>query len=303
MDCLQRVPKTNSERFYPVQQIVKILVGLPASGKSTYAHNLYTSEPGRWEIINWDTLRHFDALGNERPYRFTKQSEKHIREVSFEMAVKFLRQGKSLIIDNTNLNEDSRVSWILLAAGEGIFTQMKEFNTSLDDCIRRNQQRTGWRRVPRPVIERMALMSGRVDWPENKKVVIVDMDGTLADISWRKPFDCKLIPNDPVRQGVATTVYNLYHAQNMYVCIVSGRQIGNAGQLTVDWLVKHEIPYHRIFMRNTGDNRDDTIVKKEILDKIGVDRVSFAIDDRPKVIRMWRENGIKTYDVGNGVEF
>jgi predicted kinase len=284
-------------------QKVIILVGLPASGKSTWANEIFTAETGMWEIISWDCLRHFDAEGNPRSYKFKKKSETEIRDASYEMARKFLSQGRNLIIDNTNLSESSRQHWRFIAEQAGAEVEVKEFNTPLDECVRRNEFRTGWRKVPRPVIERMALMNGRVDWPTDKKVVIVDMDGTLADISWRDPYAHWLIPQDKVRHGVATTVYNLYHNQSSYVCIVSGRQLDPDGEPTIDWLAKHEIPYDRIFMRNRGDNRDDTIVKKEILDKIGPERVSFAIDDRPKVIRMWRENGIKTYDVGDGVEF
>lgn len=285
-------------------QKVIILSGLPGSGKSTYANEIFTSDSG-YEIIAWDLLRHFDAEGNPRPYRFTEKSEKQIRLQSFQTAEKLLQQGKNLIIDNTNLTDRTIEIWVDIAQKAGAEIERKNFDTSLDECIRRNELRTGWRKVPRPVIERMALMNGRIDWPTDKKVVIVDMDGTMADISWRDPYAHWLIPQDKVRVGIATTVYNLYHSayQRAYVCIVSGRQMDNAGRLTVDWLAKHEIPYHRIFMRNLGDNRDDAIVKKEILDKIGPERVSFAIDDRPKVIRMWRENGIKTYDVGDGIEF
>jgi len=293
-------------------QKVIILVGLPASGKSTFVEALKNAtvendvHGDAWRVISWDRQRHFDIDGNEiAGYKFNSKTEQKIREDSIVHCNNYLEWGYNVVIDNTNLLEPSRQLWKNIAQQYGAEVEIEEFNTSLDECIRRNELRTGWRKVPRPVIERMALMSGRVDWPADKKVVIVDMDGTLADISWRKPHASWLIPSDPVRHGVATTVYNLYHSkyQKAYVCIVSGRQLDAAGQLTIDWLAKHDIPYDRIFMRNRGDYRDDTIVKKEILDKIGPERVSFAIDDRPKVIRMWRENGIKTYDVGDGHEF
>ena len=93
------------------------------------------------------------------------------------------------------------------------------------------------------------------------------------------------------------------HDEGYYVCLVSGRGLEQADR-TTEWLEKHNVIYDRIFMRNANDTREDSIIKKEILDKITPRaNVAFAIDDRPRVIRMWWENGIKVYDVGKGIEF
>ncbi len=56
-------------------------------------------------------------------------------------------------------------------------------------------------------------------------------------------------------------------------------------------------------MRKTGDKRDDTIVKKELFDSFKNDYyVEYVIDDRPKVVRMWRSLGLFTFQV-NDKEF
>ena len=58
-------------------------------------------------------------------------------------------------------------------------------------------------------------------------------------------------------------------------------------------------------MRATGDKRKDTIVKKEIWDNhiYGKYNVFLAIDDRPSVVRMWRQDvGIPVLQV-NDIEF
>ena len=58
-------------------------------------------------------------------------------------------------------------------------------------------------------------------------------------------------------------------------------------------------------MRRGTDKRPDTEVKKQILDTYFPDKsvIHTVIDDRPSVIRMWREQGLKVIDVGEGIEF
>jgi hypothetical protein len=53
----------------------------------------------------------------------------------------------------------------------------------------------------------------------------------------------------------------------------------------------------------THDKREDTEVKQAMLDRYFSDRskIALVIDDRPSVMRMWRENGLNVVDVGNWV--
>jgi hypothetical protein len=46
-------------------------------------------------------------------------------------------------------------------------------------------------------------------------------------------------------------------------------------------------------------------VKNQMLDTYFPDKnvIRAVIDDRPSVIRMWRENGLDVIDVGKGIEF
>ena len=59
------------------------------------------------------------------------------------------------------------------------------------------------------------------------------------------------------------------------------------------------------YMRKEGDYRHDDIIKAEMLAQIKADGYHpvMAFDDRPRVIRMWREHGVPVTDVGPGVEF
>jgi bifunctional polynucleotide phosphatase/kinase len=77
-----------------------IMVGLPASGKSTTARAIHDDAPGRYEVINMDTLK---TLAKCK-----------------KMAAKYLNDGASVIIDNTNPGPESRAVWTQIAAKAGV---------------------------------------------------------------------------------------------------------------------------------------------------------------------------------------
>lgn len=132
--------------------------------------------------------------------------------------------------------------------------------------------------------------------------IIVDLDGTIADCShrlhyvqdgnrdWPAFFDN--IPGDSPILPLIDLVKTYYQAGETSVLLVSGRPDSHKSH-TEEWLAKHDVPYNFLHMRKAGDNRQDAIIKKEILDVIQDDyTVLFTVDDRPQVIRMWRENGV-----------
>ena len=57
-----------------------------------------------------------------------------------------------------------------------------------------------------------------------------------------------------------------------------------------------------MLMRRTKDYRSDDIVKKEMLDEmraIGYNP-TLVFDDRDRVVKMWRENGLRCFQVAEG---
>lgn len=60
-------------------------------------------------------------------------------------------------------------------------------------------------------------------------------------------------------------------------------------------------------MRPAGDMRKDTEVKLEMFNAHirGKFNVEAIFDDRPQILRLWRELwfGDRLFDVGNGIEF
>ena len=148
----------------------------------------------------------------------------------------------------------------------------------------------------------------------NKKTVIFDLDGTLAIVNKRrelamKPngkmdwdvfFDPKNIsldePNWPV-----VKVAKMFDRDKFDVVIFSGRS-DRTIDATVDWLNNHSIPFELIAMREKKEHYvPDEILKKEWLDTlVKVDEVFAVFDDRQKVVDMWRENGLTTFQVDKG---
>jgi len=80
--------------------------------------------------------------------------------------------------------------------------------------------------------------------------------------------------------------------------IFSGRD-DSCIEETKEWLNKHDINNFKLVMRNTGDKRSDEIVKKEMYEKHIKDKynVLAVFDDRPRVIRMWKEQKLMVFDV------
>ncbi len=143
-----------------------------------------------------------------------------------------------------------------------------------------------------------------------RKLVLVDMDGTLADVShrlhhirggkknWKAFF--RGMDDDPPSTIVLEWVRNLEPEYD--VVIVTGRPEQYRGN-TEAWLRKHGVKYAELLMRRDGDHRPDYTVKRELLSRLPKERVAFVIDDRPSVCEMWRSCGLKVYQVAVGDEY
>lgn len=183
-------------------------------------------------------------------------------------------------------------------------------DTSLEVCLQRDSERE--KSVGEYVIKNTARRYRM--FPNKKKDVLVDLDGTLADISHRlhfvqkEPKDWKsffeAIPGDSVRKEVIDMIDPYTKTHN--IIIVSARPETYRDE-TVSWLYNNylnELPFETVIMRSEGDRREDSEVKKDILNKyFDKENIECVFDDRPRVIRMWQEQGLKVIDVGKGIEF
>lgn len=140
------------------------------------------------------------------------------------------------------------------------------------------------------------------------KAIICDLDGTLALFqNVRGPYDTKDCekdePNVPIVKLLEMLIRNAIKDE-LTIILVSGR-MDEHKEATKRWLAKYEIPYDALYMRKSGDKRSDPIVKRELFENNIKDKydVWFVLDDRPRVVRMWRhELGLTVFQL-NDKEF
>lgn len=134
-----------------------------------------------------------------------------------------------------------------------------------------------------------------------QKAIICDLDGTLADIRVRlkhlqgkkkdwKSFN-KSIETDDLHEWCREILLRFQHDHK--IIIVSGRT-DELKKETEAWMKKFNVPFDYLFMRKGNDFRSDTIIKLEIFEREIRDKFSvlFVLDDRQKVVDMWRAEGL-----------
>jgi predicted kinase len=290
--------------------------GLPASGKTTKARRWVAEAPDSRARISRDDLRAtlFDAegvLGWEREGVITK--------VQHAQATALLKAGISVIVDDTNLRLRYANAWATLADDLGAAFSVLEVPTPVDVCVARDLTRGfyGGRQVGATVIHQLderfrkrpevkavpkVTVTGEpyTPNPDLPPAVIVDIDGTLAHMNGRGPYDDELVHTDLLDQTVAYLVERLADDGNDIV-LCSGRD-EKCRDVTEKWLADQGVRYTALFMRPRGDNRNDAIVKRELFDEHIRNRwaVGFVLDDRNRVVDMWRGIGLKCLQVEPG---
>lgn len=290
--------------------------GIPGSGKSTLASVWVAMDPKNRVRVNKDDLRRM-MLGVD----FDPKHEAMVHDVFMQQVRLHLSKGKSVVADNTHLKHRYVKELIDLAKSVGnVNVVVRCIDTPLDECLRRNALRD--RKVPEDVIRNMHASKDAFDardvetWcgppsgarqPDTllPQAIIVDLDGTLALIGHRDPYDAAKAADDEPHVPVIELVKAM-HEQGRSIVFLSGREQKHEGP-TLDFIAKHLPPpfSHHLFMRRTGDMRKDSIVKRELYEANVAPRFNtlFVVDDRPSVCRMWRnELGLTCFQV-NDVEF
>lgn len=279
-----------------------LMQGLPASGKSTRAQEII-KESGNAFRINRDLLRtmlHFD--------KWSGTNEAITKMVARGIAKELLGHRVNVIIDDTNLYAGTVQSWKDLAKETDSSVEIERLYTDYETCIERDSNRG--KRVGAHVIYQMAMENGLIP---SSRFVVCDIDGTLADLSRRRHFvatekkDWKGFFSEMFLDGFMGDVWRQVRDCGCDVILVSARP-EEYRAVTQNWLDKYGltegIQYKTLIMRRDGDKREDSEVKKDILEKhFKGHEIVKVFDDRPRVIRMWREAGLDVVDVWEGIEF
>ena len=166
----------------------------------------------------------------------------------------------------------------------------------------------------------------------NKKTVIFDLDGTLANIDVRRDRSVK--PNGKLNWDIFASpdsilnwdtpnhpvikMAQMFHNDGFKIVIFSGRN-DRGFFATQEWLKKHDVPFDLLVLRPdkfkdwswpiadgnpaTSEMRfmPDEILKKKMLDTfVDINDVFLVVDDRQKVVDMWRGLGLNTFQVAPG---
>lgn len=126
---------------------------------------------------------------------------------------------------------------------------------------------------------------------QKQLAIICDLDGTLALIGERDPFNPKSIADDQLNYPIAN-ILEVYAHQTLYdiqLFFITGR-FEKLRTQTERWLARHNIENYQLFMREDNDFRKDIVYKKEIYQHHIQDKydVIFVLEDRDQTVKMWR---------------
>lgn len=294
---------------------ITITRGLPASGKTTYAMS-WLARPLRARV-NRDDLR---VMFHDRSGILGNDEENTITHVQESAVSAHLRAGRHVIVDDMHLRVKYVRHWADLAAQWGVPFHVQDFALPVQSCVTRDAARG--RSVGGDVIRKLATrfripatgelpalpdLTPRAPRPAAEYtpdpwlpgVYLVDIDGTVAVMNGRSPYDWARVGEDTVNTPVVDVVRAV--AQGHEIVYLSGRD-GSCEDTTVAWLSRHALPPGRLIMRAPGDTRHDDVVKRELFDRHIRDRyrVLGVFDDRDRVVIMWRSLGLTVFQVAPG---
>lgn len=288
--------------------------GLPASGKSTWALDMVKIGKGDIKRVNKDELR---AMVDDGKY--SKEREKFILNLRDMFVIDALHQGKNVIVDDTNLHPKHEQALSKLVADFNAKNteyqaelEVMFFVVPLEEAIRRDAKR-GDKSVGAEVIFSMYNNFIRPQYaisqnPKLPKAIICDLDGTLCIHKDRNPFDYDKCDTDLLNPAVKQILDRFVLCDYNFIDVIflSGRE-DSARIKTVDWLTKHlglqkDYVEKHLFMRPSGDNRKDYLLKKELYENHVKNKfyVEFVLDDRNQVVTLWRDLGFPCFQVNDG---
>jgi predicted kinase len=272
--------------------------GLPASGKTTKARQWVAVDPVRRARVNCDDIR---AQLHDAAY--VKQSddtagtERTVQAVRDATITALLKRGIDVVSDDTNLPTRTARDLRRLAMLAGADFEVWDLaDVPYEECVRRNNAREGRARVPDAAMLDMykRFVKGKThplplpaETPSDASgvvpyvppagapsAVMVDIDGTVALMCGRSPYDETRVHEDGANAAVIAAV----RAEHVAV------------------------PYEALHMRAEGDMRKDSIVKVEIFDREIRDKynVIAVFDDRDQVVDAWRALGLAVFQVAEG---
>jgi predicted kinase len=287
-----------------IMKMLYMTIGLPGCGKTTTAREMQEKNPGLVRV-NKDDLRammHASVWSGKNEKQVLRMRDQIIRDT--------LSSGNSVIVDDTNLAPKHEAALKVLAGVNGAeFKIINMRDITPEVCIERDLKRAN--SVGAKVIWDMYHQFINPVKPVERKLdpvvygehlpycAIFDLDGTIAHIVDRSPYDGKSCASDQVNESIRS-LFDMAQS-SVDVIILSGRN-GDSEVETRAWLQKNGINPEKLYMRKARDNRKDSIVKEEMFNEFIKDKynVLFIIDDRKQMVELWRSMGIVCLQCASG---
>lgn len=297
-------------KFYVTQ-------GLPASGKTTWAKNFIkeknnSDKTNYYKRINKDDLREMLDVSI-----WNKTNEKFVLSVRDNIIKNAMERGLNIISDDTNLHEKhikdfkNMIDEFNSSQKDYVYElEIVDFtHVSRDECIQRDKSRekSVGEQVIRTMYNQFLKKEAKMNLipvdPDKKRCILCDLDGTLAWCDNRSPYDTSKCAEDSVN-------YSILHLLNIYldsgafdIIFVTGRerQYEDATRTFLEEKCGLSRLDYKLYMRDRKDIKDNE-VKEKILkeDILPFYNVSFVLEDRDRVVKMYRENGVQCFQVKEG---
>lgn len=319
-----------------MNKLLILMVGPPGSGKSTIAKEhldvyddmVYVNQDLQGQSGHLDIF--LDAIGNgsniivDRMNFNKKQRDRYLgpaKKAGYITKIIVLHLPRQVCLDRCLKRKDHPTIKDAKSANNAVHFFFKSYER-VDDCEADEIIRHGWKYhgatqcVVCDLDGTMANIDHRLHFVRPPKQAAFDVAGRLEVVSteetvqaidavhkfkanWKEFFNN--IPMDSVNEWCDQLVTMM---SDRYPIVYATGRPADYHDVTYEWLNKHGLlfPGTKLFMREAGDYRADSIVKQNILDfeiKTRYD-ILFVVDDRQQVVDMWRDNGYTVLQCAKG---
>ena len=246
---------------------VMMLTGLSGSGKSTFARQFCAQNPN-WLRVNRDDLRRsllpvsLPEYWQTWPEREKNRVENLVNELQKTAILDGLARGWHMLIDNTNLKLSyiNEFRKLLNEHFDAVEVSYQLIDVPVAECIQRDKYRDDsvGEAVIRKQAEQLAVLKknfkfrpetltrpdvfqriqdARSAGPPLPRCILVDIDGTVAKMGDRSPFDWHRVGVDTPKWPIIRLVKAM-RASGYVIVFFSGRDAVCRPE-TTDWLCKH----------------------------------------------------------------
>lgn len=307
---------------------ITVLIGISGAGKTTFTTPLLKNK--NTIRVNRDSARLmlFGAEQSDQLYYERKDiraCEELVTEMIEDTVYNALNKGKDIVFDNTNLQKKN-IDEIIFKYNHLADIELVFLDIDLAEAKKRvlnrhvgswtinggyiDKQFNDYQKVKKAMHGQQLFYpqtAPQVKFNENLPATyIVDIDGTVAKKGDRDIFDDSKLHLDTEIVEVGNIIRAL-HKDGFKIVFVSGRQ-DSCKDTTTQWLKDKNLwmTDSEIYMRVAKDQRNDSIVKEEIVLNELVPRYNVVgvLDDRIGVTRNFHKLGMFVLNVNqNFVKF